>query len=130
MKILSFNSRPHKEVDDVVLDGQAGATPFNSRPHKEVDEFSVLLSLFSSSFNSRPHKEVDVVFYDCIHITIIFQFTTSQGGRPGEMSDKEQKAIFQFTTSQGGRPVLSSWLRNISPFNSRPHKEVDRKYLQ
>ena len=36
--------------------------------------------------------------------------------------------VFQFTTSQGGRLVPHS-LRQVrhSPFNSRPHKEVDGK---
>ena len=33
--------------------------------------------------------------------------------------------VFQFTTSQGGRPgLISDWTRSNS-FNSRPHKEVD-----
>ena len=77
----TFNSRPHKEVDEHMdaLTGELEA--FNSRPHKEVDclcstshkyRFLSIHDLtrrstmreidvapFCSAFNSRPHKEVD-----------------------------------------------------------------------
>ena len=34
--------------------------------------------------------------------------------------------IFQFTTSQGGRPTAATIGAESRTFNSRPHKEVDR----
>ena len=54
---------------------------FNSRPHKEVDPGNDAGHVYDKSFNSRPHKEVDsnVEFKDKSGNT--FQFTTSQGGR-------------------------------------------------
>ena len=55
------------------------------------------------TFNSRPHKEVDVADSASKKPQIIFQFTTSQGGRPSQWDHPECREIFQFTTSQGGR---------------------------
>ena len=56
---------------------------------------------------------------------VTFQLTTSHGGRlvPGT----SYKAIntFQLTTSHGGRPFSSSASYCRTPFNSRPHTEVD-----
>ena len=77
----SFNSRPHKEVDSIRLKPCNPRKPFNSRPHKEVDNFL------------------------CSKIVI--------------------DMVFQFTTSQGGRPIQCALDQIDSPFNSRPHKEVD-----
>ena len=82
---------------------------------------------YPGSFNSRPHKEVDGGQNVQGVIGKNFQFTTSQGGRPGGQRHYEGSrrlsihdltrrstvirprssyslAIFQFTTSQGGRP--------------------------
>ena len=56
---------------------------FNSRPHKEVDQYSSISPASSLYFNSRPHKEVDVLPEVAPDIPTLFQFTTSQGGRPG-----------------------------------------------
>ncbi len=78
---LSFNSRPHKEVDyqrhrnysnirlsihyltrrstSSLASTSAGRGPFNSRPHKEVDGNRRLRVREPGPFNSRPHKEVD-----------------------------------------------------------------------
>ena len=101
----SFNSRPHKEVDNHCIDSDAGIWSFNSRPHKEVDikryrrkrsldAFQLTTSqggrLFLQihpenilcPFNSRPHKEVDMIRSTCIRCITAFQLTTSQGGRP------------------------------------------------
>ena len=101
-----------------------------------------------SSFNSRPHKEVDRRTVIRKHGNALFQFTTSQGGRPLYRAMQINEEVFQFTTSQGGRRVWAerqfedqdlsihdltrrstsslppSIPRPIS-FNSRPHKEVD-----
>ena len=56
---------------------------FNSRPLKEVDGIWTHVQWERISFNSRPLKEVDR-FRGCIYVVThtIFQFTTSQGGRP------------------------------------------------
>ena len=79
-----------------------------------------------ATFNSRPHKEVDVCQQRLSERIRNFQFTTSQGGRPYVSPSVAFVITFQFTTSQGGRPEHHSEQRNLQPFNSRPHKEVDR----
>ena len=54
---------------------------FNSRPHKEVDRRLAEYFIKYFPFNSRPHKEVDIgEFFGGVWENI-FQFTTSQGGR-------------------------------------------------
>ncbi len=83
---------------------------------------------WSKPFNSRPHKEVDggcLLFRTCVDLSIhdltrrstcsdlsrmqwnLFQFTTSQGGRPALGGVKKSATVFQFTTSQGGRRELN-----------------------
>ena len=54
-------------------------------------------------FNSRPHKEVDRIWLVPETSGLQFQFTTSQGGRPGAVNVNSTSAYF----------------------NSRPYKEVD-----
>ena len=54
---------------------------FNSRPHKEVDHSIRIHKILKMPFNSRPHKEVDVALFNRVKLGEIFQFTTSQGGR-------------------------------------------------
>ena len=54
---------------------------FNSRPHKEVDQTEELERHLVRSFNSRPHKEVDALHPEKNKNDYVFQFTTSQGGR-------------------------------------------------
>ena len=123
----AFNSRPHKEVDEVEKKRKNMRKTFNSRPHKEVDggRFQAILllglsthdltrrstgrvrssSLCTKSFNSRPHKEVDASIYNCILSDIAFN------SRPHKEVDAAQQAAaavqnaFQLTTSQGGRPL-------------------------
>ena len=79
---VTFNSRPHEEVDanrppeggyaylsthdltkrsticskflDIII------APFNSRPHEEVDIVPCSREFLHYTFNSRPHEEVDV----------------------------------------------------------------------
>ena len=60
MITLSFNSRPHKEVDTIEPPSFPGTASFNSRPHKEVDQLCIATSGRQEPFNSRPHKEVDL----------------------------------------------------------------------
>ncbi len=55
-----------------------------------------------------------------------FQFTTSQGGRRYWRTGAVFITIFQFMTSQGGRRLSAGHCGADQPFNSRPHKEVDR----
>ena len=101
------------------------AVTFNSRPHKEVDNTKSGRFGLSTSFNSRPHKEVDHQA-GISSLVSLFQFTTSQGGRRANRSQRynrgglsihdltrrsthriqdavSNRCTFQFTTSQGGR---------------------------
>ena len=55
---------------------------FNSRPLKEVDVRQRMTGMSRIPFNSRPLKEVDSQGLVKTLILRIFQFTTSQGGRP------------------------------------------------
>ena len=100
----SFNSRPHKEVDVLLLEFFNSFNPFNSRPHKEVDEWQHDVSPFR-----------DLSIHDLTRrSTLCLPCSTSY------------IYFFQFTTSQGGRQsncYFNTWSQ-IS-FNSRPHKEVD-----
>ena len=101
---MSFNSRPHEEVDSNFYIPLSIWKPFNSRPHEEVDYVEKYLVSLPSPFNSRPHEEVDAT----------------------DNVPSSARCIFQFTTSRGGRPRL--YIRQsplLSSFNSRPHEEVD-----
>ena len=81
---------------------------------------------------------------------MIFQFTTSHGGRHLSLNNMPEIQFFQFTTSHGGRPLVTAWrcqaeffqfttshggrlyntvLQRYNPsFNSRPHTEVDSSH--
>ena len=127
LSLQPFNSRPHKEVDDLtgrteqmerlsihdltrrstvfyqlfaffyrlsIHDLTRRSTrgcksrsqeksSFNSRPHKEVDYGDLSDVSDVETFNSRPHKEVDYSDMAFPKPVRNFQFTTSQGGRPG-----------------------------------------------
>ena len=100
-----FNSRPHKEVDQILLnkfiyifcisthDLTRRSTGIQERSGMHTTQISthdltrrstrmscyVLDALIY--FNSRPHKEVDQTQHSAIHSLITFQLTTSQGGR-------------------------------------------------
>ena len=122
---VSFNSRPHKEVDRKAIGWPISRKAFNSRPHKEVDLVSgrnllrIFLFQFTTSqggrlsshgflfpiysFNSRPHKEVDYSCSICIY------------HRGLSIHDLTRRSTFL----QLGRMAAQS------TFNSRPHKEVD-----
>ncbi len=103
---LYFNSRPHKEVDLLRQYKQTTHTYFNSRPHKEVDVLQAACTERCNHFNSRPHKEVDLIPAAISQHSVIFQLTTSQGGRLHDPGNDQRH-------------------RN---FNSRPHKEVDSNF--
>ena len=77
-------------------------------------------------FNSRPHKEVDhvlghMMFYRILSIHDLTRRSTTF------CRSLCRRSVFQFTTSQGGRHRSIKKLMSDVPFNSRPHKEVDRK---
>ena len=58
--------------------------------------------------------------------TLVFQFTTSRGGRHFASDDRITAMSFQFTTSRGGRLLTHLCFPSFQfPFNSRPHEEVD-----
>ena len=143
----SFNSRPHKEVDDDVTQPEnlkklsihdltrrstsstghirADQPTFNSRPHEGGRH-----SLFSDNGKSSVLSIHDLTrrstFCTAVsNASVFFQFTTSQGGRPARYSLSIISIIFQFTTSQGGRRPLQRSSPLPPSFNSRPHKEVD-----
>ena len=78
---LHFNSRPRKEVDIMCVKTGYKCRNFNSRPRKEVDVEFQLVSLQDKHFNSRPRKEVDTSLELSQTPTLVFQLTTSQGGR-------------------------------------------------
>ena len=99
-------------------------------------------------FNSRPHKEVDGEPEGDGESERIFQFTTSQGGRPTQRASSRTSrslsihdltrrstlripynppfcnlSIHDLTRrSTAWRAAPITWTRS---FNSRPHKEVD-----
>ena len=78
---ISFNSRPHAEVDGPVGLKRTYITSFNSRPHAEVDVFRGLNFTTEKPFNSRPHAEVDMRRFLDTEEPQIFQLTTSRRGR-------------------------------------------------
>ena len=144
---ISFNSRPHKEVDERHFFSRRrkrlsihDLTRRSTIPkHSEI--FDPVLSIHdltrrSTSSSGSPSTSRS------------FQFTTSQGGRLAGVPFSAVAFSFQFTTSQGGRrtraknktrlTVLSIHdltrrstirfpcnFRLLASFNSRPHKEVD-----
>ena len=97
---------------------------FNSRPHKEVDRSRSRPRRNCGSFNSRPHKEVDAICADFPSDRVLstHDLTRRSTRRDGEWVDLW---TFQLTTSQGGRLLFHVLRFRSSPFNSRPHKEVD-----
>ena len=79
------------------------------------------------SFNSRPLKEVDdKKDWTRFKLTLLSIHDLSRRSTIPLISVPHNHPIFQFTTSQGGRPFLSyQYPTNIQSFNSRPLKEVD-----
>ena len=128
---VSFNSRPHEEVDLSTDSSCPDSRPFNSRPHEEVDVCFVhrckFYDLSIHDLTRRSTTDLRGGEDDARS----FQFTTSRGGRPFLLSifhfhsslsihDLTRRStwssqsiligipIFQFTTSRGGRPVLQA----------------------
>ena len=105
---VSFNSRPHKEVDEGHVRSHDRRKSFNSRPHKEVDciRITVCILVIHLSIHDLTRRSTCMTLGRWDSTT--FQFTTSQGGRPSATGYKGASEAFQFTTSQGGRPVASA----------------------
>ena len=144
---FSFNSRPHEEVDKILLKIVQPCLRFNSRPHEEVDLFNDDFSFSIFRFNSRPHEEVDALCITLAECAYCFN------SRPHEEVDAEGLerrrsayvsthdltkrstrvwgvhrpiGAFQLTTSRRGRQgKRASSVRIRKSFNSRPHEEVD-----
>ena len=81
-------------------------------------------------FNSRPHKEVDQSDVQKKLENQVFQLTISQGDRHQLLSETSRSAIIS-THDLTKRSTPRTFLfRNLdSCFNSRPHEEVDMRFL-
>ena len=104
---------------------QSQKKPFNSRPHKEVDNTDVtnLLNAYLSIHDLTRRSTPETLTSGC---TLIFQFTTSQGGRPYLPSVSIQPLYLSIhDLTRRSTSTIVSHLPQILPFNSRPHKEVD-----
>ena len=99
---------------------------FNSRPHAEVDGPVGLKRTYITSFNSRPHAEVDFFCLSADSFPSIFQLTTSRRGRPWSWMPGGSGTFFQLTTSRRGRHNRRRKDGRRNSFNSRPHAEVDK----
>ena len=103
---------------------------FNSRPHKEVDQAPEYQKMGMGVFQfttSQGGRRIPKSVYEK---QFSFQFTTSQGGRLQMWMKIQCLVHFQFTTSQGGRRGCNNSCGCGCSFNSRPHKEVDCSYPQ
>ena len=103
-------------------------------------------------FNSRPHKEVDRGWCYAGNGKFLFQLTTSQGGRPRlprisrrknyisthdltRRSTQKPVALIEYLIisthdlTRRSTALVFSFITRYGYFNSRPHKEVDRKLL-
>ncbi len=144
----NFNSRPRKEVDPCILFLIKRICHFNSRPRKEVDiewrkgtgntDISTHdLARRSTAWEFILCKRIGISTHDlarrstCPSLrprssSILFQLTTSQGGRLLDTLFIVMFAgTFQLTTSQGGRRTEAERVLAVHDFNSRPRKEVD-----
>ena len=165
---VSFNSRPHKEVDlrqallntgkflsihDLTRRSTSSACnqryalylSIHDLTRRSTDSGGGAAGGWTFQFTTSQggRRRCDYFQFP----SSFFQFTTSQGGRryfsglmPKGLSlsihDLTRRStsqtfypngvfIFQFTTSQGGRLLSTIPRPSCSPFNSRPHKEVD-----
>ena len=135
----------------VITDRSVVCSSFNSRPHKEVDDiassypFQIMTFQFTTSQGGRQEmivnssRELDLSIHDLTRrstllpasawiVVSFFQFTTSQGGRPSVNDGVMEVTILSIHDLTRRSTHLSS-RKNPSPcpFNSRPHKEVDNK---
>jgi len=102
-RTMSFNSRPHAEVDGAALFDADITKSFNSRPHAEVDLLLRSASHSCLSFNSRPHAEVDWSYAHSSHQSDLSTHDLTQRSTRGFMEAAVENATFQLTTSRRGR---------------------------
>ena len=76
---------------------------FNSRPHKEVDEHVFPVKEFSNLSTHDLTRRSTFPGGASGYVWIAFQLTTSQGGRHSDNYAELLPDFFQLTTSQGGR---------------------------
>ena len=77
---VSFNSRPHEEVDSIFLSSGRLLVSFNSRPHEEVDLENYMFDYYGAlSIHDLTRRSTSDVF--SVSVPVFFQFTTSRGGR-------------------------------------------------
>ena len=100
---VSFNSRPHEEVDLIFSCKLLRTFPFNSRPHEEVDHLGGNTRPQERPFNSRPHEEVDSFPSPYISGSILSTH---------DLTKRSTRRTSQKESIRG-------------TFNSRPHEEVD-----
>ena len=149
VQLISFNSRPHEEVD--ARSGLSGAYPsgfqFTTSRGGRLSMIGppsmfIYLSIHDltrrstdivcagvtalTPFNSRPHEEVDVCFRSYRIVKRNFQFTTSRGGRlqAGRGMTVELSLSIHDLTRRSTAPTTIESNQYFS-FNSRPHEEVD-----
>ena len=104
LQTLSFNSRPHEEVDNTGLSGGPSGRNFQFTTSRGGRLAGEAVEPKKSTFNSRPHEEVD-------EYLPVFQQT-------------ESLSIHDLTRRSTRHRVLA-WITAIA-FNSRPHEEVDK----
>ena len=101
---MSFNSRPHKEVDDLLYPLFSFVVFFQFTTSQGGRQHLSSSQRLFLSFNSRPHKEVDpgrtISFVHSLALSI---------------HDLTRRSTVRFF----------GYLVAVLPFNSRPHKEVD-----
>ena len=119
----SRGGRPYQDT----FGGHTGF--FNSRPLGEVDRIQMEQLLTYCFFNSRPLGEVDFVNTGA---TGELDFSTHDlsGRSTVRTMTRHIAIIFQLTTSRGGRLLKTRLLRFSLLFNSRPLGEVDSKTSQ
>ena len=101
---------------------------FNSRPHEEVDE-DILQSYDDFlKFQLTTSRRGRLDFGFVVPWGVIFQLTTSRRGRRWNISYYHMHTIFQLTTSRRGRHYLYLMMTQYFHFNSRPHEEVDKTF--
>ena len=136
--LLSFNSRPHKEVDLLRQNFYHQTSHLSihdlTRRSTSAPTFSSSGAIFqfTTSQGGRrtiPFQSIAVATFQFTtsqggrqgysifsHLRVVFQFTTSQGGRLHSPFRKKLLVIFQFTTSQGGRPSLIAKIPGMISF--------------
>ena len=101
---------------------------FNSRPHKEVDDNPGFINSFTIAFQFTTSQGGRRAVLPTRVLGDHFQFTTSQGGRQAGCIHPLLPACLSIHDLTRRSTVLRrNGKRMARSFNSRPHKEVDAK---